>query len=94
MERATRARLADWRATLTSRVVPETKAFLQELLEGPVTLTPVEGQRKVRFAAKVQVGGILEGIVEGHNPPVVVASPAGPVAMWHLPIAGLMRLVA
>ena len=71
MERATHARLADWRATLTSRIMPETKAFLKDLLEEPLTLTPVEGQRAVRFAARVRIGGILEGIVGGTTPRIL-----------------------
>ena len=77
VEKATYARLADWRATLASRVTTETKSFLKELFAEPLTLTPVKGQRAVRFEAKVQIGGILEGIVEGITPPDFMASPGG-----------------
>ena len=37
--------------------------------------------------------GTIEPLITGVVPHCV-ASPAGPVAMWHLPIAGLMRLMA
>jgi hypothetical protein len=47
------------------------------LTESVPTLTPVEGQRAVRFAGQVQIAGILEGIVGGHNLPDHVASPGG-----------------
>ena len=57
--------------------MPETKAFLKEHFEEPLTLTPLEGQRAVQFRGRVQIGGILEGIAGGHNPASSNGVPGG-----------------
>jgi hypothetical protein len=68
---AVRARLADWRARLTSHV-QDGRELLRRTLAGPMKFTPVA--KGYRFEGEAVIGRLLEGVVSGAT---FVASPGG-----------------
>jgi hypothetical protein len=59
VEKAVRARLADWRALLTDHV-RDGRELLRRTLAGPMKFTPTE--KGYRFEGEAAIGRLLEGV--------------------------------